>query len=91
MLSSYSNLYRCTTELQYKSSCTVLEVLKNEEFDEMVAHMLPWQIESILDDPLCNDSSEYQHQLAEIVLDLRNFSVFYENDSLRCDLIRYPL
>lgn len=60
------------------------------DFDEMVAHNLPWQLENILDNP-CNDelSRRYQQQLADILLNLSNFMVFYENDPLRCDLIRY--
>lgn len=63
--------------------------LREQIFDEMIAHKLPWQLENILDDPLCHDSSGYQQQLADILLDLRNFTFFYENASLQCDLIRY--
>lgn len=76
---------------QYESSCIVAKVLGEASFGEMVAEKLPWQLESILDDPLCygEHSRGYQQQLADILLDLQKFAIFYENDSLRCDLIRY--
>lgn len=91
VFTSLTTLCRCTPQLQCEMSCIIADVLSKENFDEMVAHKLPWQLETIIDHPHCPDSIAYQQQLADILLDLRNFTIFYENDSLRCDLIRYPL
>jgi hypothetical protein len=67
-----------------------VEVLSKEPFDENTAAQLPWQLVKILSNPLCKDGPEVQKQLANILLNLRNFMVFYEHDALKYDLIKYP-
>lgn len=73
------------------TSCTIADVLSKGNFDEVIAHKLPWQLESIIDNPLCLEITKYQQQLADILLDLRNLTIFYESDTLQCDLSRYQL
>lgn len=77
--------------MDYEISCMEAESLNKWEFDDIVAQKLPKLLMRILNDPLCHDSSGYQQQLADVLLDLRKFIVFYENDSLTRELIQYHL
>jgi hypothetical protein len=81
---------RYSAELQYKASRKLVEVLSKEPFDENTAAQLPWQLVKILSNPLCKDGPAVQKQLANILLDLRNFMIFNEHDALKYDLIKYP-
>eukprot|EP00026_Physarum_polycephalum_P000355 Phypoly_transcript_00355.p1 GENE.Phypoly_transcript_00355~~Phypoly_transcript_00355.p1 ORF type:complete len:1640 (+),score=387.43 Phypoly_transcript_00355:131-5050(+) len=80
---------RYSAELQYKASRRLVAVLSKEPFDQHTAAQLPWLLVKILSNPLCKDGPEVQKQLANILLNLQNFMVFYEHDSLKYDLIKY--
>lgn len=84
-------LNRYSPAIHYAASCKLAEVLSLEHFNETVAAKLPWILEKVMMNPLCKDSAVYQQRLADILLDLRKFMVFYEHDTLKYDLIKYPL
>lgn len=80
-----------TLEQKYLAMCASVDFLLHEQFDEVIASKLPWQLSSIIKNPICTDIEGYQQKLADILLNLRNFVVFYTSDTLRGDLIKYQL
>ncbi len=82
---------RYTPEMYYTAQTSLRDYWRNVPFDSKVAHEYPWLLARIMESPLCADVEGAQDTLAEVLLDLEKFRVFYIDDSLTYELLKYPL